>query len=206
MNKMNEESPKKEMKNNAKEIENEVNEVENEQVVDNILDEMNETGENIEEIESKVAEKQHDLSQEVTKFKEEIMRMRAEADNVRKRNARDLDNLRKFSIDKFAKSLIPVADSMDKELEACAKDDIQMTVEQMIEGTVMTQKMLLKILADNGVEMINPEGEKFNPEFHEAMTQIPHPDLAPNTIVDVFQKGYILNGRLIRPAMVVVSK
>jgi molecular chaperone GrpE len=56
------------------------------------------------------------------------------------------------------------------------------------------------------MEIINPEGEKFNPEFHEAMTQIPNPDLAPNTIVDVFQKGYILNGRLVRPAMVVVSK
>ncbi len=193
---MNEETPKKEMEN----------EVEVEQVVDDILDEMDETEGKIEEIESEIAEKQQDLSTEVTKLKEEIMRMRAEADNVRKRNARDLDNLRKFSIDKFAKSLIPVADSMDKELEACAKDDIQMTVEQMIEGTIMTQKVLLKVLADNGVEVINPEGEKFNPEFHEAMTQIPNPDLAPNTIVDVFQKGYLLNGRLIRPAMVVVSK
>ncbi len=197
---MNEETPKKEMENEV-EMDKKA-----EQVVEEILDEMDETEEKIEEIESEIAEKQHDLSTEVTKLKEEIMRMRAEADNVRKRNARDLDNLRKFSIDKFAKSLIPVADSMDKELEACAKDDIQMTVEQMIEGTIMTQKVLLKVLADNGVEVINPEGEKFNPEFHEAMTQIPNPNLAPNTIVDVFQKGYILNGRLVRPAMVVVSK
>ena len=197
---MNEETPKKEMENEV-EMERKA-----EQVVEDILDEMDETEGKIEGIETEIAEKQQNLSSEVTQLKEEIMRMRAEADNVRKRNARDLDNLRKFSIDKFAKSLIPVADSMDKELEACAKDDIQMTVEQMIEGTIMTQKVLLKVLADNGVEVINPEGEKFNPEFHEAMTQIPNPDLAPNTIVDVFQKGYLLNGRLVRPAMVVVSK
>ena len=95
---------------------------------------------------------------------------------------------------------------MDKELEAVAKDGIDMTVEKMVEGTILTQNVLLKVLTDNGIEVLNPEGEKFNPEFHEAMTQIPNPELAPNTIVDVFQKGYLLNGRLIRPAMVVVSK
>lgn len=195
MNKMNEETPKKD-------IENE----ELDQAVEEILEEMEDTEENIEEIEAEIAEKQEILHNVVSQLKDEIMRMRAEADNVKKRNARDMDNLRKFALDKFAKSLIPVADSMDKELEANAKDGIQMTVEQMVEGTIMTQNVLLKVLADNGIEVINPEGEKFNPEFHEAMTQIPHPDLAPNTIVDVFQKGYLLNGRLIRPAMVVVSK
>lgn len=163
--------------------------------------------EGVVEVESEIVDKEvSDSTDETIKLKEEIMRMRAEADNVRKRNARDLDNLRKFSIDKFAKALLPIADSMDKELESNAKDGVEMTVKQMIEGTVMTQKLLLKVLTDNGIEIINPEGEKFNPEFHEAMTQIPNPDLAPNTIVDVFQKGYILNGRLVRPAMVVVSK
>lgn len=193
---MNEESPKKEVEN----------EVEMDQAVEEILDEIDDTEEKIEEIEAEIVEKQGDLNKEIGVLKDEIMRMRAEADNVRKRNVRELDNLRKFSLDKFAKALIPVADSMDKELEANAKDGVQMSVEQMVEGTIMTQKVLLKVLADNGVEVINPEGEKFNPEFHEAMTQIPNPELEPNTIVDVFQKGYILNGRLVRPAMVVVSK
>ena len=194
MNKMNEETPKKDIEN--EEIDH----------VEEILDEIEETEESIEEIEAEISEKQEKLHGEISQLKDEIMRMRAEADNVKKRNARDMDNLRKFALDKFAKSLIPVADSMDKELEANAKDGIQMTVEQMVEGTILTQNVLLKVLGDNGVEVINPEGEKFNPEFHEAMTQIPNPDLAPNTIVDVFQKGYLLNGRLIRPAMVVVSK
>jgi len=197
---MNEETENKEV-----EIEIE-NTAEAEQAVEEILDEIDQTEGKIEDIEAEIVEKQGDLSKEIAVLKDEIIRMRAEADNVRKRNARELDNLRKFSLDKFTKALIPVADSMDKELEANAKDGITMSVEQMVEGTIMTQKVLLKVLGDHGVEVINPEGEKFNPEFHEAMTQVPNPDLAPNTIVDVFQKGYILNGRLVRPAMVVVSK
>ncbi|HHL31686.1 MAG TPA: nucleotide exchange factor GrpE [Oceanospirillales bacterium] len=161
--------------------------------------------ENVEELDAgNSIDKQQD--EEVTKLKEEIVRLHAEMDNIRKRNAREFDNLRKFALDKFAKSLIPVADSLDKALEVSQKDDCQVTAEQMIEGTQMTQKVFLKVLKDNGVEVINPVNEKFNPEFHEAMTQVPNPDLKPNTIVDVFQKGYILNGRLVRPAMVVVSK
>ena len=143
---------------------------------------------------------------EVKKLTEEIMRLRAEMDNMKKRNARELDNLRKYSLDKFAKALIPVADSLDKALEISKNDNCQVTAEQMIEGTEMTQKVFLKVLTDNGIEVLDPKGEKFNPEFHEAMTQVPNPDLDPNTIVDVFQKGYVLNGRLVRPAMVVVSK
>jgi len=196
MNKMNEETQNKDVEN----------QVENEHAVEDVLDEINETEENIEELESEIESKQQDLGAEVNKLKEEIMRMRAEADNVRKRNARELDNLRKFALDKFCKALLPVADSMDKELEAHSKDDVEMTVDQMVEGTKMTQNVLNKVLKDNGMEIINPEGEKFNPEFHEAMMQMPSPDLEPNTIVDVFQKGYILNDRLVRPAMVVVSK
>jgi molecular chaperone GrpE len=196
MNKMNEETPNKDLEN----------EVELEQKVEEVLDEIDETEENIEELESEIEQKQQSLTEEIGKLKEEIIRMRAEAENVRKRNARELDNLRKYAIDKFCKALLPVADSMDKELEAFDKDGVEMTVEQMIEGTKLTQNVLNKVLNDNGMEIIDPKGEKFNPEFHEAMAQVPNPEVAPNTVVDVFQKGYILNGRLVRPAMVVVSK
>ncbi len=189
MNKMNEETPKKE--------------VDIEEVMDNLnnAEDVSEA-----EIESEIVEEEIQRDDEVAKCKEEIIRLHAEMDNIRKRNARELDNLRKYAIDRFAKALLPVADSMDKELEAFEKDGVEMTVEQMVEGTKMTQHVLNKVLKDNGMKIINPVGEKFNPEFHEAMTQIPNPNLAPNTIVDVFQKGYILNGRLVRPAMVVVSK
>jgi len=190
--------------------ETEKKQAEIEQVIEEVMEEtkQNETDvDGEQEVEQEeVIEEQVDQSEEITNLKEEIMRMRAEIDNVRKRNARELENLRKYSLDKFAKALIPVADSLDKALEVSQKQNCQVTAEQMVEGTEMTQKIFLKVLTDNGVDVINPEGEKFNPEFHEAMTQIPNPDLKPNTIVDVFQKGYILNGRLVRPAMVVVSK
>jgi molecular chaperone GrpE len=143
---------------------------------------------------------------EIAKYKEEVIRLMAEMDNLRKRNARELESLRKFALDKFAKSLIPVADSLDKALEVIGNDDCEVTAEQMVEGTELTQKVFLKVLTDNGIEVVNPVKQKFNPEFHEAMAQVPSPDLEANTVVDVFQKGYLLNGRLIRPAMVVVSK
>ncbi len=198
MNKMNEATEKKEV-----EIENTEENLNMEESLDQV-----EQAEDVNEAaaESEILDEEIERDNEISELKEEIMRMRAESENIRKRNARELENLRKYSLDKFTKALLPVADSMDKELEANASQSVQMTVEQMIEGTKMTQNVLNKVLIEHGMEIINPEGEKFNPEYHEAMTQIPHPDLAPNTIVDVFQKGYILNGRLIRPAMVVVSK
>ena len=196
MNKMNEETNK--------------NEAEIKEAVDKVMDELNQSADkgpnetDVDELEQE--QPKADSSEETGKLKDEIVRLHAEMANIRKRNARELDNLRKYSLDKFAKSLIPVADSLDKALEVGKDDNCQVTAEQMIEGTEMTQKVFLKVLTENGVEVINPAGEKFNPEFHEAMTQVPNPDLEPNTIVDVFQKGYILNGRLVRPAMVVVSK
>lgn len=160
----------------------------------------------VDEIEDELEKESNSENEELQKYKDEVMRLHAEMDNLRKRNSREMDNLRKYALDKFSKSLIPVADSFDKALEVASKDELEITAEQMVEGTVMTQKVFLKVLADNGVELINPVNEKFNPEFHEAMAQVPNPDLDPNTVVDVFQKGYVLNGRLIRPAMVVVSK
>jgi len=186
------------------------NEAEIKEAVDKVMDELNQSADKgpnetaVDELEQE--QSKADSSEETGKLKDEIVRLHAEMANIRKRNARELDNLRKYSLDKFAKSLIPVADSLDKALEVGKDDNCQVTAEQMIEGTEMTQKVFLKVLTENGVEVINPAGEKFNPEFHEAMTQVPNPDLEPNTIVDVFQKGYILNGRLVRPAMVVVSK
>ena len=179
-------------------------EVDNEQV-ETVAEENNDAQSTQGDVE--IMEKEElDASEELGKLQDEIVRLHAEMANIRKRNERELNNLRKYSLDKFAKALIPVADSLDKAMEVAEKDDCQVTADQMIEGTQMTQKVFLKVLGDNGVEVIDPQGDKFNPEFHEAMTQIPNPDLDPNTIVDVFQKGYILNGRLVRPAMVVVSK
>lgn len=200
---MNDETEKKEVEKDAvveEVVEKAVDETVEEEAIEN-----NDEGD-VEAVEGVVEKSDNDDSKEVKKLTEEIMRLRAEMDNMKKRNARELDNLRKYSLDKFTKALIPVADSMDKALEVSQSENCTVTAEQMIEGTEMTQKVFLKVLTENGMEVLNPEGEKFNPEFHEAMTQVPNPELEPNTIVDVYQKGYVLNGRLIRPAMVVVSK
>ncbi len=187
------------------------NQEEIEKVVEEVMEQVNSTvdendAEINDEMEVEAASSEEFHLAEVAKYKEEVIRLMAEMDNLRKRNAREVENLRKFSLDKFAKALIPVADSLDKALEVSAKEDCEVTAEQMVEGTEMTQKVFLKVLVDNGVDVINPIHEKFNPEFHEAMAQYPNPEHEPNTVVDVFQKGYVLNGRLIRPAMVVVSK
>lgn len=136
---------------------------------------------------------------------DEILRVAAEGMNFQKRLQRDLDNTRKFANDKIIKALIPVMDSFDKALEVISDDNCAVSTEVMIEGTQNTQKIFAKVLADNGIETIDPIGEAFNPEMHEAMSMVPSPDHEKNTIINVFQKGYLLNGRVVRAAMVVVA-
>ncbi len=143
------------------------------------------------------------LHEEIQRKNDEIVRLNAEMDNIRKRNAREMDNLRKYALDKFTKELLPVVDSMEKAMQV---DRDNTTVDQVLEGTELTQKILHKVLQSHGLEVIDPQGEKFDPEQHEAVSAVPSEDTQPNTVLDVFQKGYRLNGRVVRPAMVVVSK
>ena len=147
-----------------------------------------------------------DLQAQLAAKDEEILRVAAEGMNLQKRLQRDLDNTRKFANDKIIKAMIPVMDSFDKALEAIDDDNCEVTTEAMIEGTQNTQKIFAKVLEDNGIEIINPVGEKFDPEKHEAMSMVPSPEHEKNTIVNVFQKGYLLNGRVVRAAMVVVAQ
>ena len=126
--------------------------------------------------------------------------------NLQKRMQRDIDNTRKFSNDKIIKAMIPVMDSFDKALEVAGDDNCEVTAEAMIEGTQNTQKLFAKVLEDHGIEIIDPVGETFDPELHEAMSMVPSPDHDKNTIINVFQKGYLLNGRVVRAAMVVVAQ
>ncbi len=143
------------------------------------------------------------LHEEIQRKNDEIIRLNAEMDNIRKRNAREMENLRKYALDKFTKELLPVVDSMEKAMQV---DRDNTTVDQVLEGTELTQKILHKVLQSHGLEVIDPQGEKFDPEQHEAVSAVPSEDVQPNTVLDVFQKGYRLNGRVVRPAMVVVSK
>lgn len=135
---------------------------------------------------------------------DQLMRTRAELENLRKRNQRDLENAHKFALERFSQDLLQVWDSL--ELGQQAAQDSQADVEKLREGTALTLKLLGDVMQKNGIEQIHPEGEPFNPEFHQAMAMQERDDVAPNTVVTVVQKGYLLNGRLLRPAMVMVSK
>jgi len=169
---------------------------------DNELTALEQMQAKVESLQAQLDEKQAAL----TEKEEEVLRVVAEGMNLQKRLQRDLDNTRKFANDKIIKAMIPVMDSFDKALEVINDDSCEVSAESMIEGTKNTQKIFAKVLADNGIEIIDPVGEKFNPEMHEAMSMVASPDHEKNTIVNVFQKGYLLNGRVIRAAMVVVSQ
>ena len=135
---------------------------------------------------------------------EQLMRAHAELDNLKKRHARDLENAHKFALDRFVAELLGVWDSL--ELGHNAAQDDKADVKKLREGTELTLKMLGDVMAKFGVEQIDPIDQPFNPEFHQAMSMQPREDVPPNTVVAVVQKGYTLNGRLVRPAMVMVSQ
>jgi molecular chaperone GrpE len=135
---------------------------------------------------------------------DQLMRAKAELDNLRKRSQRDLENAHKFAVDKFSQDMLQVWDSL--ELGHQAARDENTDVAKLKEGTELTLKLLVSVMEKNGIQQINPEGESFNPEYHQAMAMQERDDVDPNTVVAVVQKGYLLNGRLMRPAMVMVSK
>ncbi|MBZ9558299.1 MULTISPECIES: nucleotide exchange factor GrpE [Modicisalibacter] len=149
-----------------------------------------------------LAAKVEELEEALAEAKDQSMRAAAEAQNVRRRAEQDVEKARKFALEKFVKELLPVIDSLEKALETMGED----ATEAHREGVSMTLKLQLDVLAKFGVEAVEPHGEPFDPQYHEAMAMVPNPDVEPNTVIDVMQKGYLLNGRLVRPAMVVVSQ
>lgn len=133
---------------------------------------------------------------------DKVLRAQAEMENLKRRNAKDLENAHKFALDGFVKGLLEVKDSLTMGLKTANEE--KATIEHIIEGLEMTDKVFLSTMEKFGVETINPENEIFNPEFHEAVTMVPMPDKESNSILEVVQIGFTLNGRLVRPAMVVV--
>jgi len=132
------------------------------------------------------------------------LRTKAEAENARRRHETDLSNARKFGIEKFALDLLPVIDSMEMGLQAASDENVD--ISKIREGSEMSIKMFAASLEKAGAVAVDPQGEKFNPDLHQAMSMVENAELPPNTIINVVQKGYTLNGRLMRPAMVIVSK
>jgi molecular chaperone GrpE len=133
-----------------------------------------------------------------------MMRAHAELENLKRRHQRDLENAHKYALDRFVAELLGVWDSL--ELGHNAAQDEAADVQKLREGTELTLKMLGDAMAKFGVEQIDPLNQPFNPELHQAMSTQPRADVPPNTVVTVVQKGYTLNGRLVRPAMVMVSQ
>ncbi len=143
------------------------------------------------------------LEQEMGLARDQALRAMAEVQNVKRRAEQDVEKAHKFALDKFVESLLPVVDSLEQGLKnASAAEDSQAA---MREGMELTLKLMLDTLAKHKVEQLNPMGEPLDPNFHQAITMVPNPDMEPNTVMDVVQKGYSLNGRCVRPAMVVVA-
>ncbi|MBT8430822.1 MAG: nucleotide exchange factor GrpE [Gammaproteobacteria bacterium] len=164
------------------------------------------------EIDSEVAENSaEDLSQLLEQARakadehyEQMMRAHAELENLKRRHERDLENAHKYALDKFVAELLGVWDSL--ELGHSAAQDETADVQKLREGTELTLKMLSDAMGKFGVEQIDPMNQPFDPELHQAMSMQPRADVPANTVVAVVQKGYRLNGRLVRPAMVMVSQ
>jgi molecular chaperone GrpE len=135
----------------------------------------------------------------------QVMRIQAEMENSRRRAERDVENAHKYGLEKFAIALLPVKDSLEMGLAAAEGSDHEVA-DKLREGTELTLKMLTGVLEKFGVKEVNPQGEPFNAELHQAMMMQPSEEYPPNTVTAVMQKGYVLNERLIRPAMVMVSK
>jgi len=136
--------------------------------------------------------------------KDSVVRAAADVDNMRRRAAQDVEKAHKFALEKFANELLPVIDNLERAIEFSDKENE--TLKPLLEGIDMTVKSFNDAVAKFGVEIVNPQGEQFNPDFHQAMSIQPSNDVTPNTVLAVMQKGYTLNGRLLRPAMVMVSK
>lgn len=144
------------------------------------------------------------LKAQVATANDQVLRVQAEMQNVRRRAERDVENAHKYALDKFAADLLPVVDNLERALAAIdSADEGQKAV---AEGLELTLKSFMEVLVRYKIEAIDPAGEPFDAELHQAVSMVPNPDLEHNTVMDVFQKGYSLNGRLVRPAMVVVSQ
>ena len=154
----------------------------------------------IEDLESQLEEAQQSAKDNWDK----LLRSQAEMENLKRRTSKDLENAHKFALDGFVKALLEVSDSLSMGLKSATDD--KATLENTIEGLELTNKVFSSTLEKFGVEAVSPIGEKFNPELHEAVTMVPMPDKTSNTVLEVIQTGFTLNGRLVRPALVIVVK
>ena len=148
------------------------------------------------------------LEQEVAKLRDQLLRAVAETDNVRKRAERDREETSKYAITKFAGDMVSVLENLKRASESMTAEARAQNpqLNNLAQGVDMTMQELLSTFERHGIQRIDPLGQKFDHNFHQAVAQIDHPDAVPGTVVQVVQAGYVIEGRLLRPAMVAVSK
>lgn len=146
-----------------------------------------------------LAQRVEELEQQLAQAREDQLRERAELENLRKRLVREAEQARRFANEKLLADLLPVFDSLEAGLSASGD------VEKVREGVELTLRQLLRVAEASGLSVVDPAGSTFDPERHQAMSMVQAEDQAPGTVVQVYQKGYVLNERLLRPALVVVA-
>jgi molecular chaperone GrpE len=161
-------------------------------------------GEAIAEGEPDPAVKIAELEQALAEARESVLRAQADAINAQRRAEKEVEKARKFALEGFSKEVLVVADNLERALSLVNPEDE--AIKSIVEGIELTLKSFGDVLAKFNIEAVDPHGEPFDPQLHQAMSMVPNPELDPNTVIAVMQKGYTLNGRLIRPAMVMVSK
>ena len=144
------------------------------------------------------------LQQDLAQARDAVLRAQADAQNTKRRSEQDVEKARKLALERFAGELLPVVDNLERALEAASGDDE--AIKPIAEGVELTLKSFLDVLGKFNIEVVDPDGEPFDPNLHQAMSMIENAEVEPNTVIAVMQKGYTLNGRLVRPAMVMVSK
>ena len=157
--------------------------------------------------EGRVSQLEAALLASESKIKEQqegVLRAKAEVENMRRRTEQEIDKARKYALNKFSEELLPVIDNLERAIEAA--DAENEAIKPFLEGVELTHKTFVGVVDKFGLKVINPVGEVFNPEFHQAMSIQESADHESNTVMFVMQKGYELNGRVIRPAMVMVAK
>ena len=144
------------------------------------------------------------LQAELDKLRDTALRASAEAQNVKRRADQEVEKARKYALERFCGELLPVVDNLERALEAARGEDGDLR--PVVEGVELTLKSFFDALKKFHIEPLDPAGEPFDPNLHQAMSMVENPDVEPNSVIAVMQKGYTLNGRLVRPAMVMVSK
>jgi molecular chaperone GrpE len=149
------------------------------------------------------------LSREVADLKDRLLRTLAEMENLRRRTEREVGDARLYGVSNFARDILGVADNMRRAIETLGpegRQNVDPGVKALIEGVELTERELLKVLEKNGVKKLEPQGEKFDPNLHQAMYEVPDPSLPAGQVVQVVQDGYTIGDRILRPALVAVAK